>query len=341
MFLRYLRVLALAAALPASMFAPRADATGESAPLSTRVTVGQNQIWRSQAARVLAARSDANSLVAAAALRFAGSGSKPKVKTGAPDAAVSSVDLIARAAELAPQSAAIAWLRLQMCAETPSCNSRDVATVMRWIDADNSAAWMPILTVAQKDRDTTEVDRVLDDMAQGSRFDLYFNRVAVVIYDVLKTERRALPVGYAASDWARFTEASGIAAAETTPSFTALIDACRELAAAPERRDVCLKLAKTMQKGDTVAAQLVGFGIERRLLAPDSREAHVVAERKHLLEWRAAAAAQFDLPLMPWSKNTNSRARLDQMRLRQREEDVCLAILRDHKAATEPAEEHR
>jgi hypothetical protein len=346
MLMRYLRVLTLVAALAvlmaalAALMAARAFAAGVMPPNPVHVT-GQNQLWRSQAARILAVRTDANSLVTAAALRFAGTSFKPKPKSAPLEGSISALDLIGRAAELAPQSAAIAWLHLQLCAEMPACNERDVATVMRWIDADNGAAWMPILTVAQKERDTTEVDRVLDDMAQGSRFDLYFNRLVVVMYDVLKAERHALPAGYAASDWARFTEVSGIAAAETTPSFAALIEACREMAAAPERRDVCLKLAKTMQRGDTVAAQLVGFGIERRLVPADSKEARAVTERRHLLEWRVAAAAQFDLPLMPWSKNSRSRARVDQMRLRPREEDVCIAILRDHNVATEPAEDHR
>jgi len=55
---------------------------------------------------------------------------------------------------------------------------------------------------------------------------------------------------------------------------------------------------------------------------------------------RVMAAAQFDLPLMPWAKNTRSRARLDQMRLRAREEDVCIAILRQHKMALDPPEVH-
>jgi hypothetical protein len=64
-------------------------------------------------------------------------------------------------------------------------------------------------------------------------------------------------------------------------------------------------------------------------------------ERRRLLEWRLTAAAQFDLPLMPWAKNARSRARLDQMRAHAREEDVCIAILRDHKVATEPAEDRR
>jgi hypothetical protein len=337
---RHSRLLALLAAMGvmlADFACPASDASAPGAP----VTAGQNQIFRSQAAKVLAGRADANSLVTAAALRFAGANGKPRFKSVSSEAQKSAVELLTQAADLAPQSAAIAWLHLQICAETPGCSTPEVATVMRWIDADNSASWMPILATAQKDKDTVEIDRVLDDMAQAPRFDLYLNRLTVVMFDVLKTERHALPAQYAASDWARFTEVSGIATAQAIPSFTALIEVCRDIAAAPERREVCLKLAKTMQKGDTVATQMAGFGIERRLLPADSKEARAVMERRRLLEWRVTAAAQFDLPLMPWTKNTRSRARLDQMRLRSREEDVCIAILREHKTATEPAEEHR
>jgi hypothetical protein len=321
------------------MFLAAASATA-GAP-SAPVTPGQNQIYRSQAAKVLASRSDANSLVTAAALRFAGAGGKARLRPASGDVQKSALELITQAGEQAPQSAAIAWLHLQICSETPGCSTPEAATVMRWIDADNGASWLPILATAQKDKDTVEIARVLDDMAQAPRFDLYLNRLTVVMFDVLKAERHALPANYASSDWARFTEVTGIATTETIPSFAALIDVCRDPATAVERREVCLKLARIMQKGDTVAAQMAGFGIERRLFPADGKEARAIMERRRLLEWRVTAAAQFDLPLMPWAKNTRSRDRLDQMRLRAREEDVCIAILREHKVATEPAEDHR
>jgi hypothetical protein len=330
------RVLALLATHFAVLWATCAFALAAAPATSSRTAGGEYQTWRAQAARILSSRVDANSLATAAALKFAGRAARLKSAVTSPEASISALDLIARASELAPQSAGIAWLHLQLCAQTPACDIRDVATVMRWVDADNGAAWMPTLAAAQKDKDLEEVDRVLADMAQGSRFDLYANEIVVLMFDALKSSRHELPAGYAASDWARFVESSGIASAQIIPSFAPLQDACRESAA---RRDACLKLAKTMQRSDTVAAQLAGFGIERRLLAPDSKEAKGIAQTRHLLEWRVAAAAQFDLPLLPWTKNARARTRLAQMRLKPREEDVCIAILRDHKVSTEPAEE--
>jgi hypothetical protein len=285
------------------------------------------QHWRTAAAAVLAARGDANSLATAAALRFTG-----------PNAGTVAMELATRAGELAPQNASIGWLQLQLCAATPACDVRDAATVMRWVDADNGAAWLQILAAAHREKDATEVQRILSDMAQAPRFDFYWNRIVVLMADTLHAARGQLPGGFAGSDSARLTTVYAIAGGELIPSLTALAEVCRESSAIPERRELCLKLSKTMQRGDSIAAQLAGFSIERRLHAPDSKEVRTIAERRHVLEWRVAAAAKFDDPLLPWTKNARARVRLAHMRALPREEDVCIAILREHNVALEPPE---
>jgi hypothetical protein len=295
--------------------------------------------WRMAATQVLVSRADANSLATAAALRYSGSVGAART-AGAADKP-SAVELAARASELQPQSASLGWLHLQLCSGTPGCDIRDVATVMRWVDADNGAAWVQTLAAAQKDRDQTEIDRILADMTHGARFDLYWNRIVVLMVETLRAARGELPGGFAGSDAARLTTVTGIAGAEIIPAFSPLVEACRESGGAPERHDLCLKLSKTMQHGDTIAAQLAGFSIERHLLPPDSKEARAISERKHILEWRQTEAAKFDTPLLPWMKNARARARLALMRAMPREEDVCIAILREHNVALEPPEEHR
>jgi hypothetical protein len=343
MIKRCLLVLALAAT-----HSPVASGVGAAAGVArpgattprpaSQAAAAKYQAWRTEAAATLSARADANSLATAAALRYAGPAYG--AKTVNPNLKPSALELAARASELAPQNASIGWLHLQLCSGTPTCDIRDVATVMRWVDADNGAAWLQTLATAQRDRDTTEVDRILADMAQGVRFDLYWNRIVVLMVDALYAARDRLPSGFAASDSARLTAVSGIASGEVIPPFTALVEACRESSAVAERREPCLKLSKTMQRGDTIVAQLVGFSIERHLLAPDSKEARAIAERRHVLEWRVAAAARFDNPLLPWTKNARARARLVQMRAMPRQEDVCIAILREHRMALDPPEVH-
>ena len=94
-----------------------------------------------------------------------------------------------------------------------------------------------------------------------------------------------------------------------------------------------------MQRSDAVAAQLAGFGIEKRLAAPDSKEGRSLSERRRLLESRVTAAARADASL-PWLKNVHARKQLARMRANPREEDVDVAILREHKMAAAPTENH-
>jgi hypothetical protein len=332
-------LLVLALAATHSPVAPGAGAHGVTTPRpGPHAAAGKYQAWKTEAAAALSARADANSLATAAALSY--TGPVYGAKTGSPNPKPSALELAARASELAPQNASIGWLHLQLCSGTPTCDIRDVATVMRWVDADNGAAWLQTLAAAQRDRDSMEVDRILADMAHGERFDFYWNRIVVLMVDALDAARDNLPNGFAASDSAKLNTVSEIASGEIIPPFTALVEACRESSAAAERRELCLKLSKTMQRGDTIVAQLVGFSIERHLLAPDSKEARAIAERRHILEWRVAAAAKFDNPLLPWTKNARARARLAQMRAMPRQEDVCIAILRQHKMALDPPEVH-
>ncbi len=332
---RCLAVLVLAAAHPALAAGAPAATASRSASQAQAVKF---QHWRLAAATVLAARGDANSLATAAALRFAGPTGGAKAGGTGPTAAPTALELAARAAELAPQNASIGWLQLQLCAATPSCDVRDAATVMRWVDADNGAAWLQILAMAQKEKDATEVERVLSDMAQATRFDYYWNRIVVLMADALRAARGRLPNGFASSDAARLSTVNAIAGGELIPSLAALVEACRESSAVPERRELCLKLSRTMQRSDSIAAQMAGFGIERRLHAPDTKEVRAIAERKHVLEWRVATSAKFDDPILPWTKNARARARLALMRALPREEDVCIAILREHNLALEPPE---
>lgn len=292
--------------------------------------------WRAEAARVLAARGDANSLATAAALIFLGPASRSKADTG--KAAAAALEFAVKASELAPDNPAINWLRLRLCTSTPGCDFREAATTMRWVDAENSAAWLPTLAVAQKDHDTVEVDRIVGDMAEGTRFDVYADRAAVLMFDTLKRARGALPKGYLDSDLARLTEVVGVANAALMPSFSPLINACRD-AGTTARREACITLSKTMQRADAAMTQLVGFAIERRLSPADTKELRIIAERRRLLEWRVSAANLADSQVLPWMRNARARSRLAKMRAMPREEDVCIAILRELKIPLEPPED--
>jgi hypothetical protein len=83
---------------------------------------------------------------------------------------------------------------------------------------------------------------------------------------------------------------------------------------------------------------VAGFNLEKHLSAPESREAHAIAERRRVLEWRVSTASENDLPALPWLANALARGRIAQMRATPREEDVDIAILRKRKLPLEPPE---
>lgn len=159
-------------------------------PYPASAAVSKYQTWRAAAAQVLAKRGDADSLATAAALRFAGAA---RVKSDAAAAKSAAVDLAAKASGLDPQNPGIGWLRLQLCANTPGCDIRDAATNMRWVDADNGAVWMPTLAAAQKEGNSVDIDRILQDMAQATRFDFFWNRSVVMFFDAMKRARGDFP----------------------------------------------------------------------------------------------------------------------------------------------------
>ncbi len=311
---RLLCAVTLAAACAFANVAARAD-PAQPAPRPPRWAAAES---------ALAALGDAQSLASAAALRFG---------QASPDA----LDLAAQAAKLDPENSAIAWLRLQICTRSPGCDVRGAATDMRWADADNGAAWLPTLATAQWDHDREEVDRVLGGMARTLRFDLYWNRLIVMVVDSLA---RADAGGAGVSTDRARLDAAQSAIGRIVPAFRSLYAACREGADA-DRRENCRRLARTMQRSDTVAAQLAGLGLERRLAPPDGRDARLAAERRRVLEWRVAQIEQWQRPLLPWSRSARARKLLARMRVLPRQEDVYLAMLREHRIATEPPEDQR
>jgi hypothetical protein len=294
---------------------------------------GRYPAWRADAAQALARRGDAGSLATAAALCSIASGSRLRA---APMAGNAAVDLAARASELDPQSPSIGWLRLQLCASSAGCDIREAATTLRWVDADNGAVWLPTLAAVKKDNDPEEIDRILSDMAEGSRFDFYLNPTVVLLFDTLSHARSELPPHYLGSDDARLSEAMLVAGNEIIPPLSAVTNACRDPASA-QRRESCIKLARVMQKADTVAAQVAGLHIEKHLAPADGKEARMLAERRRVLEWRETSASLDEG--LPWRRDAMARERIAEMRAAPREEDVDTAFLRKHRLPLDPPEE--
>jgi len=149
MLQRFVQALSLLWLIVAS--APFANIAAAAAPKAAPPKTEGRQLFcvaGPRAARVLEARGDARSLATAAALTFAGPPSRSKADTAR--AASAALEIAVRASELEPNDPVTAWLRLKLCSDAPGCDIRDAATTMRWVDADNGAAWLPTLAWGAK-----------------------------------------------------------------------------------------------------------------------------------------------------------------------------------------------
>ncbi len=278
-------------------------------------------------------------MATAALLRAEDAAAKAQSNVILPNAAApdnAALVLASRATGLAPDSTSIGWIRLRICALTAGCDIRGSATEMRWLDPDNGAAWLPTLAAAQKDGDTMEIDRVFRHMAEGTRVDFYWNRIVVLMFDALKAVSKSLPGSFADSDSARLAYVERIAGIEIVPHIAIVVDACRDSRPATQRRASCLKVSQILRNGDTIGAQLTGVGLEKHFASADGKDWRALSERRRVLEWRLTTAAEFDRPLLPWLKSSRARWRLARMRTMRRQEDVCIAVLRERGLPLDP-----
>ena len=289
----------------------------------------QYAAWKTEAARTLAAREDAISQATAAVLLFVTPSLESRARAQA-------WDLVTGAARIAPTSRAIGWLSLRICEGTLGCDVPDAATTVRWLDADNAAAWLPTLAVAQKDKDDRETDRIIAAMALGKRFDIYWNPAIVMMFDALTSAAASLPRGRAETDASRYQLVLDIAAAALTPTLTPLANACREGSGPLQRHESCLKVGAIMQAGDTLSVQSLAYSIQMHLAPPETKLGRSLAERRKALDWRRGEFSKLGLPFLPWLRNRWVLRRLELMRQYSREEDLMIAVLREHRVPLDP-----
>lgn len=286
--------------------------------------------WSTQAAATLAARGDPGSLATAALLLTT-------FNHASTDATRRAVNLAQAASQTAPSNRTLGWIRLRVCETTPGCDVPEAAANLRWLDAENAAAWLSTLEHAQADHDAHETERALSGMAQGRRFNFYWNPAITLIDDALRSASLPAGPGESTAAYPRLIGIVGWGTTILTVNLHPVFDACKPNAEFVARRDNCLKIAQVMQHADTVIAQLAGLSLTHRGSAPDSKEGRNAQEHHRILEWRVVHSGKFETAFLPWSRNRLAQHRFDLMRRFEREEDCINTILIEHRAAMEPA----
>ena len=248
-------------ALPAETPAPSAAATSAAQAQADEQRVFDQ--YRHDLISLLALRTDADLLVAAAELAYADA-----KQTGRP-AALKSDSLLKRAQKFAPESPLVWWVSSFVpCAPgAAGCASADAAAKLQQLDADNAAAWLPALH-AQKD--PAKARALLASMAQASRFNDFWGASVLAVYSalqILPVPADVLSHGLNATA-ARLNFASSLGGS-FMPNYQRLGETCSSADTTDSALvGDCIAIAQALEKSGTFRSQAVGFSIEGALLPP-------------------------------------------------------------------------
>jgi hypothetical protein len=269
----------------------------------------------STAAAAPALRGDADQLAASALRTWA-------ADHGSPQASAQ----IAKAAQLAPDRADLAWLHARLCAEIAGCQPEPIETRLRKLDPGNGAVWLGALSRAQAKRDTQAERQLLETIARAERFDLYWTTLVSRLTPALNamsgapaTDKEPLTTSLnSMTGWL-----SSLAVAAIKP-VTKACDKRRVAEADMARR--CQQVAQAMQRADTTLVEALGLGIEQRLTPPGTASALMLEGRMNKLTYVSEASSSVIQAQVEREKFSTHM--LELMRKVRREQDMSAAILR-------------
>jgi hypothetical protein len=270
-----------------------------------------------RASSLLAARSDPDSL-AAAALFIA-----------ITDAAQAE-QLAGRASAAAPKRPELLWLHAQLCKDVPGCNRKPIDAKLRALDPSNGATFLPALQEVGPDSDPASADRLIAAVAKSKRIDFYWNPLIAHLSSAVITTRTLAP-GPAV------IAVIGAASAVVIPPVAGASLPCRDWIPRQERRAECRSIARAFLQGDTAVAEAAGQNLTEALWAPDSPEARAAKEARRVLVYQVSTNGKAAATRL--GDEAGVQRYLDKLARYRREREVIVAELAEAGlSATPPAD---
>ncbi len=258
-----------------------------------------------RAVALLASRTDADSLAAAALLSSG---------RDAPQTLL----LIAHATSVAPDRPDLVWLEAQVCARVASCDAQSVERRLRALDPSNGAGWMGELARADAANDSEKRYSSLAEISRSERVDVYWTTlIARLSRAAAQTGRMSLPEAE--------TEVIGFLAAQGIPAFGVALRVCKgDSLQQPEVLQVCRGAASAFSAGDTYITEMFGTAIAKRVWPADSPQWKSASEARRVYEYRSKLWQSLEVPALD---ERTAGAYLALCAYNRREQDVLRAQL--------------
>jgi hypothetical protein len=187
--------------------------------------------------------------------------------------------LVARASAAAPNRKDLAFLHLELCVKVASCDVTPIEAQLHALDPGNAAALSGSLARAAKANDAVRVESILTGMADGERFDTYWN--ALVSHTASALIRTDVIDGATATVTA--TEVVAVQALPLQP----IMNGCSGKALdQPKMLDTCRRLSTVLRHGDTYLTEISGETLAMRVWPKDSPESRDAAEARRVAHYR-------------------------------------------------------
>ncbi len=267
--------------------------------LAAEETEGDLQLKR--AAASLMVRTDGDSLAAAGLLS-----SSTNRQT--------SLALMARAREVEPNRADLAWLQAQMCAGTNFCDPEPIERRLRELDPTNGAGWIGALTRANASKNDDARDAALAAIGRSDRVDIYWTTLIARLSRATEHTKTMSLLDAEVS-------VIGLLAAQAVPAYQATSNSCKgERLQQMEIVEVCQGVAKALERGDTYITELIGVAIAKRVWSEDAPEWKAATDARRSYEFRSKFLEALDV-----RDTTHAEAYLTLCEQNRREQDVLSA----------------
>jgi hypothetical protein len=268
-------------------------------------------------------RGTADSLATASVLAHLTQVSDDERAPGAPEPPDPS-KLIERAISLAPNRPELVWLQFRDCESRRCADEARIAARLKEIDSENGLAWLGDLNEAQS-KSPEDVTHAIEQMGGAPRPRVYWNQLAVMMFDALTHHGRAEPptaITQHADD--RLMHVTGVLAAVDAPAFRPLAYACRPDAfVAGGRRAACEMAMARLEASDSVVTDLVRLSVLEAWWPASTSEG--AALRLERLQRRYLTVASNRV--RDGHADSDAETRVDAMRRLKTEEDVERAML--------------
>jgi len=267
------------------------------------------------AANVLKKADDADSLAAAALLLWESDNKE-------------ALSLLERSAGLAPERPEYAWLRLQFCAQSTTCEMKPLEARLLALAPRNGAASMVALSIADKANDDAARISALEQLGRSDRVDIYWAAlIARMGPAVAATGKMTLLEAVNA--------VIGKVLAVAIPSYAPFSNSCKGDRLNSERVvQLCRDAARALMRGDCLVTEMVGVAVAKRVWPQGSPEWKAAFDARRLYSYRSRNWQESGC--CETQNDASTREYLRLLATYPREQDVFKAQMIAHGLAIDP-----